>query len=149
MTDSTQVVDLSDTELILFSENVRLETFKTWPNDPDWDCTPEKLAKAGFYFKPCLDAPDNACCSFCLKELDGWEPEDDPRKEHQKHSPKCPFLSLRKPFKDLTISETASFLMNISKLKAEKMFDKLGKDFVATKQEARKVLIEHNNGSLM
>ena len=29
--------------------------------------------------------------------MDGWEPLDDPFKEHKSHSPKCAFLKLKNP----------------------------------------------------
>ena len=32
---------------------------------------------------------------MCFKELDGWEPDDDPMKEHKSHSSKCAFLKLK------------------------------------------------------
>ena len=34
-------------------------------------------------------------CFVCFKELDGWEPDDDPMKEHKAHSAKCAFLKLK------------------------------------------------------
>jgi len=36
------------------------------------------MAKAGFVHIPTEAEPDTAYCFFCLKELDGWQPEDDP-----------------------------------------------------------------------
>ncbi len=38
-----------------------------------------QMAEAGFYHCPTDQEPDLVKCFFCLKELDGWEPEDDPR----------------------------------------------------------------------
>ena len=37
-----------------------------------------QMAKAGFIYTPSDNSPDIAMCFFCLKELEGWEPEDDP-----------------------------------------------------------------------
>jgi hypothetical protein len=37
-----------------------------------------QMAAAGFYFAGSKSEPDLACCFVCLKELDGWEEEDDP-----------------------------------------------------------------------
>jgi hypothetical protein len=45
--------------------------------------------KAGFYFAPDAEHPDNVTCYLCNKSLDGWEPEDDPTAEHYRHSPDC------------------------------------------------------------
>lgn len=36
------------------------------------------MAKAGFIHCPADNAPDVAQCFFCFKELEGWEPDDDP-----------------------------------------------------------------------
>lgn len=38
-----------------------------------------QMAKAGFVHCPSENEPDVACCFFCLRELEGWEPQDDPR----------------------------------------------------------------------
>ncbi|RPB20598.1 inhibitor of apoptosis repeat-containing protein [Terfezia boudieri ATCC MYA-4762] len=57
-----------------------------WPHTSP---STEKLAKAGFYYRPTISAPDNACCYLCKKNLDGWEPDDIPAIEHAKHSLSC------------------------------------------------------------
>ncbi|XP_069062017.1 baculoviral IAP repeat-containing protein 5.1-like [Pleurodeles waltl] len=36
------------------------------------------MAKAGFVHSPTMNEPDVARCFFCLIELEGWEPDDDP-----------------------------------------------------------------------
>ena len=51
--------------------------------------TPQKLAKAGFYFHPLPSNPDNVVCFLCQKALDGWEEDDNPLAEHLTHSPEC------------------------------------------------------------
>ena len=45
-----------------------------------------------------------ARCFVCFKELDGWEPDDDPMKEHKSHSAKCAFLKLKNP-NNLTVKQ--------------------------------------------
>uniref|UniRef100_A0A3P8UG09 Baculoviral IAP repeat containing 5a n=1 Tax=Cynoglossus semilaevis TaxID=244447 RepID=A0A3P8UG09_CYNSE len=87
-----------------FYEN-RLKTFEGWPFDEDCTCTPENMAKAGFIHTPSDNCPDIAMCFFCLKELEGWEPDDDPEKEHKSHSPSCHFISLKKTVEELTVEE--------------------------------------------
>ncbi|XP_026172172.1 baculoviral IAP repeat-containing protein 5a [Mastacembelus armatus] len=87
-----------------FYEN-RLKTFEGWPFNEDCDCTPENMAKAGFIHTPSENSPDIAMCFFCLKELEGWEPEDDPEKEHKSHSPSCQFINLKKKVEELTVEE--------------------------------------------
>lgn len=37
------------------------------------------MARAGFVHTPSDNSPDIAMCFFCLKELEGWEPDDDPQ----------------------------------------------------------------------
>jgi hypothetical protein len=51
--------------------------------------TRAKLAKAGFFYNPTADNPDNVVCFLCHRGLDGWDEDDDPLVEHLKHSPEC------------------------------------------------------------
>ena len=72
---------------IMVHVNARLQTFKNWPfTDGDSTCTPNKMAEAGFYCCGGENEPDLVRCYFCRKELDGWEPEDDPWTEHASHT---------------------------------------------------------------
>ncbi|XP_072523786.1 baculoviral IAP repeat-containing protein 5a [Salminus brasiliensis] len=87
-----------------FYEN-RLLTFVGWPFEEGCSCTPETMAKAGFVHTPSGNSPDIAQCFFCLKELEGWEPEDDPEKEHKVHSPSCSFITMKKSVENLTVEE--------------------------------------------
>ncbi|KAJ8265543.1 hypothetical protein COCON_G00146420 [Conger conger] len=89
----------------MYSYERRLQTFTDWPFLEDCKCTPEQMAKAGFVHCPSENEPDVACCFFCLKELEGWEPTDDPWSEHAKRSPNCGFLALDKDVGDLTVKE--------------------------------------------
>ncbi|KAL2018239.1 hypothetical protein VTK56DRAFT_1146 [Thermocarpiscus australiensis] len=57
-----------------------------WPHKAP---SPVTLAKAGFFFKPHPQSPDNVVCFLCAKSLDGWEEHDNPLEEHLKHSPTC------------------------------------------------------------
>uniref|UniRef100_A0A8C1FZX9 Baculoviral IAP repeat containing 5a n=1 Tax=Cyprinus carpio TaxID=7962 RepID=A0A8C1FZX9_CYPCA len=99
-------MDLSsdDQTKMYFYEN-RLQTFVGWPFEEGCICTPENMAKAGFIHTPSDNSPDIAQCFFCLKELEGWEPEDDPEKEHKTHSPTCDFILLKKTVDSLTVEE--------------------------------------------
>ncbi|KAF5019646.1 hypothetical protein F66182_8350 [Fusarium sp. NRRL 66182] len=58
----------------------------SWPHKT---ITPDSLARAGLFFSPAPQNPDNAICFLCQKGLDGWEENDDPLVEHLKHSPDC------------------------------------------------------------
>ncbi|PSN40469.1 Baculoviral IAP repeat-containing protein 5 [Blattella germanica] len=86
-------------------EESRVETFKEWPFGEDYPCNAVKMAEAGFYFCGSAKEPDVAQCFVCFKKLDGWEPEDDPWKEHKKHSPQCPFVKCGKKESDMTYAD--------------------------------------------
>uniref|UniRef100_A0A672Y8U3 Baculoviral IAP repeat-containing protein 5.1-like n=1 Tax=Sphaeramia orbicularis TaxID=375764 RepID=A0A672Y8U3_9TELE len=89
----------------MYCHEMRHQTFADWPFREDSNCTPEKMVKAGFVHSPSENAPDVACCFFCLIELEGWEPDDDPWSEHAKRSPTCGFLTMKKDFTELTVAE--------------------------------------------
>ncbi|XP_043081200.1 baculoviral IAP repeat-containing protein 5b [Puntigrus tetrazona] len=89
----------------MYSYEKRLQTFSDWPFRENCQCTPELMAKAGFVHCPNENEPDVACCFYCLKELEGWEPEDNPWYEHSKRSPDCAFLHMNKTFEELTAIE--------------------------------------------
>ncbi|KAI4807196.1 hypothetical protein KUCAC02_027023 [Chaenocephalus aceratus] len=89
---------------MFFYEN-RLKTFEGWPFEENCSCTPENMAKAGFIHTPSDNCPDIAMCFFCLKELEGWEPDDDPEKEHKSHSAACQFIALKKKVEELNVEE--------------------------------------------
>ncbi|KAH9908507.1 hypothetical protein F4778DRAFT_350125 [Xylariomycetidae sp. FL2044] len=58
----------------------------SWPHkllDPD------HFARAGFFFEPTPDYPDNTVCFLCLKQMGGWEENDNPFEEHLRLSPQC------------------------------------------------------------
>lgn len=56
------------------------------------------MSKAGFFFWPKLvpgakgSEDDTSVCFQCGLALDGWEEADDPREEHSKRRPECPFI---------------------------------------------------------
>ncbi|KAL9848302.1 baculoviral IAP repeat-containing protein 5.1-like [Geothlypis trichas] len=88
----------------MYEYETRLKTFTKWPFQENCKCTPENMAKAGFIHCPSASEPDVAKCFFCLLELVGWEPNDDPWEEHTKRHT-CDFLSLPKHFDELTMDE--------------------------------------------
>ncbi|NXR80771.1 BIR51 protein, partial [Pycnonotus jocosus] len=88
----------------MYEYETRLKTFTKWPFQENCKCTPENMAKAGFIHCPTANEPDVAKCFFCLLELTGWEPNDDPWEEHTKRHT-CDFLSLPKHFDELTMEE--------------------------------------------
>ena len=80
-----------------------------WPHEgkKGWKCTVGRMVEAGWCFDP---APVNAgvgeegeeldgvTCFYCNCSLDGWEPKDDPLKEHTRRSPECAFFKLVRLF---------------------------------------------------
>ncbi|KAG5361950.1 Protein bir1 [Yarrowia sp. C11] len=82
------------TERLASFEDARLPRRKKkvqWPHEhPD----PEQLAKAGFYFNPRIDSPDNVTCFLCECSLDGWELDDCPLREHLEHSRGCSWATI-------------------------------------------------------
>ncbi|XP_053156666.1 baculoviral IAP repeat-containing protein 5 isoform X2 [Hemicordylus capensis] len=67
-----------DQDLNPYLKEHRLATFAQWPFVSDCSCTPDRMAEAGFIHCPNENAPDVVQCLFCWKELEGWEPDDDP-----------------------------------------------------------------------
>ncbi|KAI0011326.1 hypothetical protein F4779DRAFT_574375 [Xylariaceae sp. FL0662B] len=57
-----------------------------WPHK---QLDPVQFARAGFYFDPSPERPDNTVCFLCLKQVGGWEADDNPFEEHLRLSPHC------------------------------------------------------------
>ncbi|CAL8368271.1 unnamed protein product [Lota lota] len=89
----------------MYSQESRKQSFVDWPFREECMCTPEKMAMAGFVHCPSVNEPDVACCFYCLLELEGWEPDDNPCIEHVKRSPNCRFLTMGKDFSEFTAAE--------------------------------------------
>ena len=70
----------------LKSETARLQTFIDWPLE--W-LKPSELAAAGLYY---MRTEDHCACIFCAQIIGMWEKNDNPRQEHERHSPHCPFI---------------------------------------------------------
>ncbi|XP_054008306.1 baculoviral IAP repeat-containing protein 5 [Hylaeus anthracinus] len=82
----------------MFWKNGRLKTFEQWPfQSSDNSCNPNQMAAAGFHVIGGKEEPDLVQCFICSKQLDGWDPDDDPWDEHVKHQPQCQFVKLNKP----------------------------------------------------
>ncbi|XP_077595702.1 baculoviral IAP repeat-containing protein 5a [Stigmatopora nigra] len=124
----------NDVFKMFFYEN-RLKTFEGWPFDEDCACTPQNMAKAGFIHAPSDNSPDVAICFSCHKELEGWEPDDDPIKEHQSHSSSCYFINLKKDVEDMTVDE----FLKLLKVKEDFILNKNLNDTINKFKEAAKV----------
>eukprot|EP00914_Ancora_sagittata_P005537 GHVO01011329.1.p1 GENE.GHVO01011329.1~~GHVO01011329.1.p1 ORF type:complete len:130 (+),score=22.61 GHVO01011329.1:132-521(+) len=68
----------------------------------DVDAQQRRCAEAGFFYTPESNSPDLVQCFYCDKELDGWDPNDDPWEEHKSHSSKCPYLKME-DMSDMTL----------------------------------------------
>ncbi|KAI1339496.1 hypothetical protein F5Y15DRAFT_74589 [Xylariaceae sp. FL0016] len=58
----------------------------SWPHRT---LDPDHFARAGFFFEPTPNHPDNTVCFLCLKNVGGWEENDNPFEEHLRLSPTC------------------------------------------------------------
>ncbi|CEL60372.1 Protein bir1 OS=Schizosaccharomyces pombe (strain 972 / ATCC 24843) GN=bir1 PE=1 SV=1 [Rhizoctonia solani AG-1 IB] len=95
----------------------RLKSFtksksKAWPHNASYKATPDTLARAGFVFTPdTARKSDRVTCFVCGKTLGGWEPQDDPFKEHAEHSPACSWGLARCSIEALRISPESTELV--------------------------------------
>uniref|UniRef100_A0A2K6ASN6 Baculoviral IAP repeat-containing protein 5 n=1 Tax=Macaca nemestrina TaxID=9545 RepID=A0A2K6ASN6_MACNE len=120
-----------------FLKDHRISTFKNWPFLEGCACTLERMAEAGFIHCPTENKPDLAQCFFCFKELEGWEPDDDPIEEHKKHSSDCAFLSVKKQFEELTLGEFLKLDRERAKNKIAKETNHKKKEFEETAKKVR------------
>ncbi|XP_078659105.1 baculoviral IAP repeat-containing protein 7-like [Branchiostoma floridae x Branchiostoma belcheri] len=73
----------------LNTELHRLHTYYGYGWPMDTPVSPEQLAKLGFFY---LGVRDKVECAFCGGVLHQWEQGDDPKVEHERHYPHCPFI---------------------------------------------------------
>lgn len=73
--------------LILKQEDVRLRTFGAHFSASF--LSPLTLAQAGFFY---LGVADQVQCAFCRGVIGNWVRNDDPRREHLRLFPSCPFI---------------------------------------------------------
>jgi len=71
----------------------RLATFDAWPME--FAVSKRALAAAGFYY---LQYGDNVKCAYCSLEMVDWKEGDDPMKDHERYSPRCPFVRAARDF---------------------------------------------------
>lgn len=70
----------------------RLKTYNKWPLK---FITPDKLAKAGFYY---TGIKDKVKCLYCSIDLEYWGKNDDPYIEHKLLSPHCQYFKEKQDF---------------------------------------------------
>ncbi|XP_064455124.1 baculoviral IAP repeat-containing protein 5-like [Ornithodoros turicata] len=131
----------------MYLEKNRLASFTSWPFAEGSKCTKENMARAGFYLCPTASETDLTRCYVCFREMMGWEPDDDPIKEHAR-STNCLLLQLEKTEDQLTLRdvlnlEQARSKNRISKLssfmetQAANKWETVKKDINTIKREAR------------
>jgi len=107
MTDElVKKLGINEQEIDMMLCSNRVKTFQNWPFSEEDNCTPERMAEAGFYGCGGSKEPDLARCFVCRKELDGWEPSDDPWEEHKSHARgRCGYVNLNKKPEDISIQD--------------------------------------------
>ena len=125
-------------EFTMHSYDNRLQSFQDWPFKKRSKCVAEKMAKAGFYHTPTTDYPDCVTCFACMKELDGWEQNDDPFQEHQKHSSSCPFIKLGKDEDHMTFED----IINLESARQILRFDREIEGYIRKFEKKCNELIE-------
>ena len=73
----------------LKNEEVRLSTFRDWPERAAAIVEPHELAKAGMFY---TGQADRVQCAYCRGYLRNWVQGDRPADEHHRHFPDCNFL---------------------------------------------------------
>ncbi|XP_032684301.1 baculoviral IAP repeat-containing protein 5 [Odontomachus brunneus] len=123
-----------------FWKQGRIKTFNNWPFTISDKCNSECMAAAGFYAIGNNDEPDLVECFMCGKQLDGWEPDDDPWDEHVKHQSNCSFVKLNKhDEKEWTVDELYDLY---KKFKIKEYMYKLNKNINMIKDEATQLKSE-------
>ena len=94
------------------------------------------MSEAGFYFCGTDSDPDLARCYYCRRELDGWEPEDDPWEEHKRRKGQlCAFIEMGKKPQELSTED----MFNLEIHRGLKLLKTLGE-----KQESEMVYERDN-----
>lgn len=119
------------------SEEKRLKSFKKWAFGNDVQCSKENMASAGFYCVGTKREPDLAKCYVCLKELDGWEEDDDPKTHHYKH---CQFAELDKRESEMSVHEMLEMESFRQMNAASKVLDKKVEEFKQQRDLTRNVI---------
>lgn len=119
---SLNTVLLHRTDLDMDLMENRLASFAQWPLTGNCKCTPERMAEAGLYHCPTEKEPDLVRCYVCFKELDSWEPDDDPFEEHSR-STDCAFVQLGKKEHEMTRLDYVKLQCERAKNRARKLYE--------------------------
>ncbi|KAH9361922.1 hypothetical protein HPB48_003669 [Haemaphysalis longicornis] len=137
LTLNTVLLHRTDLEMDLVEH--RLASFSQWPLTGNCKCTPERMAEAGFYHCPTDNEPDLVRCYVCFKELDGWEPDDDPFKEHSRATD-CAFVQLGKKEHEMTRLDYITLQREGAKNRARKLYEVRVTQLDRAKREAKREL---------
>ncbi|EFX87271.1 hypothetical protein DAPPUDRAFT_307098 [Daphnia pulex] len=142
-------IDLNVLSEMVYEEN-RLSTFfkngqglsGRWPFLEDCNCTPEKMATAGFFWCGSESQPDLVRCFVCLKDFEGWEPNDIPKDEHKRLSPQCPYVKLGKEQENCTVEEVMELCKKSVINFIEKVFNTQVEQYTNLAKEISNSLVE-------
>lgn len=112
------------TDASMYLEENRLATFTSWPFGQGSKCSKENMARAGFYHCPTATEQDLTRCYVCFREMEGWEVDDDPIKEHAR-STGCAFLQLKTDKNDFTVLDVLNLELARSKNRVRKLSELL------------------------
>ncbi|XP_025783341.1 baculoviral IAP repeat-containing protein 5 [Puma concolor] len=129
----------------LYLKDHRISTFKNWPFLEGCACTPERRGsetsarRENEDMYQCRgrvhrDLPLALCTSHCAPEAEGGVSV---REEHKKHSSGCAFLSVKKQFEELTLSEFLKLDKERAKNKIAKETNHKQKEFEETAKRVR------------
>ena len=85
----------------------RIKTFKKWPLR---FMTSKDLANEGFIY---TGKKDLVLCVYCGVIIEQWEEGDVPNMEHQKNSPRCPFVCMLSDIESASGMSIYIFVANI------------------------------------
>ncbi|KYN00907.1 Baculoviral IAP repeat-containing protein 5, partial [Cyphomyrmex costatus] len=123
-----------------FWKQSRRKTYNSWPFKESDKCNAERMAAAGFYVVGDSNEPDLVECFICNKQLDGWEPDDDPWSEHEKHQSSCAFVKLNKQDeKEWTVDELYDLY---KKYKTKEYMDEVQRSIITLKDEVEQLMDE-------
>lgn len=74
----------------------RCETFTSMSKNCATKFDLDILSEAGFFFEGKPEDGDRVCCYYCDHRIEDWSHDDDPWKEHARHSPSCQHVVLTK-----------------------------------------------------
>lgn len=103
------------------------------------------MAEAGFIFIGDKDSPDTVKCYLCDKTLDGWDPTDNPWKEHISHSSICSYAQIQKHPDLLTVEEFLDLKEELIKKTIKKYYDKIKQIAEEMLNEVEKLIVKKLN----